>query len=593
MQELFKDTRTNASLRDALLLWQLSKPYYLRLLLALLCSAVLSAINGAIAWSVKPAVDTAFSDTSSVSPYLLPLGVFLLFVLRGLFAFANNFLMSSIGAKLVKNIRQALFEKLLSLPVSYFANNSSANVLSKILNDIGTLHSAVAYTIKDFIVETATVIVLAGVAFYRRWDLALLCFIVIPAIAYSIESFGKRMKKTSSLTRTLIADITKVAQESIQGIRIIKAFTMQSFFSQRHDAVNTEHYRNTMRETRINEWASALSDIFAGIGVAIIVYYGGYLIISKAMTPGDFFSFITAVLLMFTPLKRLSRVNNNFQIARTVLDRLREVFLIGSERLGGEAIANAGDVRLENVTFRYPNSDKDALKNISLHIKQGQSVAFVGYSGAGKSTLVDLILGFWQVQSGKIYIDGKDINTIDLNQYRLKVGYVSQDVFLFDDTVWANIKAGKPDATEQEVIEASKLAYAHEFIMDLPQGYDTIIGERGVRLSGGQKQRLTIARAILRNPQLLVFDEATSSLDTDSEQKVQLAIDSLIAGRSTIIIAHRLSTIKRVKTIYVLSSGEIVQAGSYDELLSQDGIFKQLHRLQSLDKTTKIQSEVS
>ena len=300
----------------------------------------------------------------------------------------------------------------------------------------------------------------------------------------------------------------------------------------------------------------------------------------RKITPGDFISFIAAVGLMFTPLKRLSRVHNNFEQGRTAIERIREVVSVEPERQGEGDAALRGDIVFENVSFRYPLSRNDALHNVNLSVRRGEIIALVGYSGAGKSTLVDLVAGFWLPTSGTIYIDGMDLRTISLHSLRKHIGSVTQDIVLFDDTIRGNILFGRPGAPEEEVMEAARAAFAHEFIMELPEGYNTMIGERGVRLSGGQKQRITIARAIIRNPTILILDEATSSLDTESEQQVQKALEKLMSGRTTIVIAHRLSTVQRADRIVVMSGSRIIQEGTHDELLCRGGLYKELYSLQ-------------
>jgi subfamily B ATP-binding cassette protein MsbA len=565
---------------DLFIFWDLSSPYAWRLLAAMLCGLILSGINGAIAWSIQPVTDSLFAEKSSGFLLLLPLGVIALFSMRGLFTFFTNYLMGSIAAKIVKSIRQGIFKRLLTLTVSFHNKTSSGSVVSKLLNDLGLLQNTVAFTIRDFFVQGCTVIVLAVVAITRRWDLALLSFIVVPLIIFGIGKFGKRMKKTGMNTRLLIAKITSILHESLQGIKIIKAFTMEKEMSKRHEAVLTDHYRSTMRETRINESSSLMAEVLGGIGIAIILLYGGHLIISDKMTPGSFFSFVAAILMMYTPLKRLSRVFNNFQQGRNVIERIKDIVVVAPEKKGGLQKEIKGHIVFENVSFKYPSAEGYALKDINIEIMPNEIVALVGYSGAGKSTLADLISGFWYPTDGNIYIDGINIKDLSLNSLRTHIGVVTQDVILFDDSIKANILFGSPDATEQQVVKAAKDAYAHEFIMELPEAYETRIGERGVRLSGGQKQRISIARAILRNPSILILDEATSSLDIESEQKVQKALEKLMEGRTTIVIAHRLSTVRKATRIVVMSRGRIIQQGSHEELLMQGGLYQELYNMQ-------------
>jgi len=580
IEEIFKKYQSGSLRNDVSIFWQLSTPYLWRLLAAVVCSLILSGINGAIAWIIKPVLDTLFIKKSSTFLFLLPFGIIILFFMRGAFTYITNYLMSSIGAKIVRSLRQGIYNKLLFLPLSFYGKTSSGSVVSKSLNDMEILNLTVAHTIKDFFVAGGTVIALAIVAVIRKWDLALLSFIVIPLIVYGISKFGVMMKRVSMNTRKLISKITTILHESLQGMKIIKAFTMEEEMNKRHEKALAEHYRNTMREVRINESSSLLTEVLGGFGIAIILFYGGHLVISDKISAGSFFSFIAAILMMYTPMRRLSRINNDFQQARNVMERIKEIIVVESEKKGGTERTIKGHIVFENVSFKYHSAESYVLKDINLHINPGEVIALVGYSGAGKSTLVDLIAGFWYPYKGKILIDGTDTRDLSLKSLRGHIGIVTQDIVLFNDTVEANILFGRPDAAKAEVIEAAKAAYAHEFIMELSDGYETKIGERGIRLSGGQKQRITMARAILRNPSILILDEATSSLDTESEQKVQKALEKLMEGRTTIVIAHRLSTVLKATKIIVMSRGRIIQHGSHEELLLAGGLYQELYAMQ-------------
>ncbi len=581
MERIFRKQSSKSWLSDAYTVWRLTIRHLDRLIVASVCGIILSTINGAIAWLVKPSMDSLFVQKNQTIIYLLPIGVFLLFLLRGIFTFTNNFLMSSIGAKIVKELRQAIYQKLLRLPMSFYIEKSSSSLISRIFNDINGLEGSIAAVTKDFFVQSVTIIVLAGVALYRRWDLALLSFVVIPLVAFSSERFGKLMKRVSMKTRKLISTVTKVVQETITGIKVVKAFTLEEQMSKRCEKAVTEHYRNVMREVRVNEFTTIVMEVLAGFGIAIILWYGSYLILNSKMTVGEFFSFTAAVLMMYTPLRRITKVNNRFQKIRTAFHRIREIFVYNDEKGGTiEKEHLKGDIEYKNVTFYYPQSKEPVLKDVSFEVKPGERLAIVGFSGAGKSTLVDLMLGFWTEHDGKILIDGLDIREYSLKYLRAQIGIVSQDIILFDDTVKNNILFGKPDATDEDIVKAAKAAYAHEFIMEMPKGYETHIGEKGIKLSGGQKQRIALARTILKNPKILILDEATSSLDADSEAKVQQALDALMPGRTTIIIAHRFSTIQKVDRILVLEKGEVIEYGSHEELLKNEGIYYKLYKAQ-------------
>jgi subfamily B ATP-binding cassette protein MsbA len=580
IEELFRKTRAGTVKADISLLWNLSRPYFKVLAAAALCGLILSGLTGAIAWLIEPVMDSVLVKKSYGFLLLLPFGIIGLFMLRGVFTFLTNYLMNSVGAKIARSLRDRIYRKLLVLPLSFYHATSSGSVISKMQNDIEVLNRIVAQTVKDFFVEGGTVIVLAAVAIIRKWDLALISFIVIPLIIYGIGWLSNLMKRISARTRILISEVTVILHESLQGIKIIKTFTMEKAMAKRYHIALQEHYRNIMREVRTDEFSRFLAEALGGIGVAIIVFYGGHLIISEQISPGSFSSLAVAILLMYTPLKRLSKVVNNFQQARTVFERVREIFIIDNEAQGGIEKDIRGRIVLNNVSFRYPGSEHFALKNVNLEIEEGKVTALVGHSGAGKSTLVDLIAGFWYPTEGNINIDGVSTRDLQLKSLRKHLGIVSQDIVLFDDTIKENIRLGRPDATGSEIIAAAQAAYAHEFITEMPEGYDTNIGERGVKLSGGQKQRITIARAILKNPPILLLDEATSSLDMESELRIQKAMETLMTKRTTIVIAHRLSTVKRASRIIVLNRGVIVQQGTHEELLKEGGLYHELYNMQ-------------
>ncbi|HJP17032.1 MAG TPA: ABC transporter ATP-binding protein [Nitrospinota bacterium] len=579
MKNIFKEVSPKQWKNDFYTIKELTKSHYLRLALACVSGLFLSSINGAIAWYVKPVLDGLFVERNNALLMVLPIGVFFLFVLRGLFAFSNNYLMFSIGAKVVREFRHLIFEKILRLPMSFFSQKSSGSIISKVLNDMKILEGLIAHTAKNFIVQSTTVVILSFVALYRRWDLALISFSVVPVVVLVFDRFGKRMKKTSATTLTLISNVTEIIHETLSGIKIVKAFTMEKEMSTHNKHSVSEHYRNVMREVRIGEFTTVCMEIIAGAGVALILWYGSYLILSKQLSVGAFFSFVTAVLMIYNPLKRLSQVNNNFQRIRSALHRIKEIFILEDEQDGTiEKDVICGSVFYKNVSFRYPESKEMVLNNINLELLQGETVAIVGYSGVGKSTLADLLLGFWKSYDGEILIDGINIKDFSLQNLRSHIGIVSQDIILFNDTAKNNIKFGKPDASDEEIIEAAKRAYAHDFINEMPQGYDSNVGERGIKLSGGQKQRISLARAIIKNPKILVLDEATSLLDADSETKIQRAMESIKTGRTTIIIAHRLSTVQKADRIIVMDKGAIIQQGKHSDLSQQDGVYQELYR---------------
>lgn len=559
----------------------LVRPYWERLVLAGLCSLAVSGTNGAMAWLVKPAVDKVFVSRDSKFLILISIAVLFVFLGRGVFTFFHSYLMRSVGAKVVRDVRDRLYHHMLYLPLQFIHRDSTGAMVSRMINDAGFVQGLLSYTIKDLFVETGTIIVLIAIALYRRWDLTLISIVILPFAFYLVGRIGKRLKRVSERTQEKISNLTEMITEGFSGNKIIKSFCTEETEASRFREKNQDFYRELMRSTRLIEAASLLMEFVGGAGIAFVLFYGGNLVIKGSITAGDFFSFLAAIFLIYTPARRLASANSALQQARAPLERIEKLLKEGTEDEGKINLESFRDeIVYENVSFRYPDTDEDAISNVSLKIRKGEIIALVGRSGAGKTTLVDLLPRFYKPLEGKIFIDGIDISDLTLKSLRSMIGIVSQDIILFNDTVRANIAYGSPCATNEEIIAAAKAAYAHEFIVQLPDGYDTVIGERGVRLSGGQKQRLSIARAILKNPPILILDEATSSLDSASEMLVQKALEALMEDRTVIVIAHRLSTVRRATRIVVLDNGRIVESGSHEELLKMGGLYKRLYSLQ-------------
>jgi subfamily B ATP-binding cassette protein MsbA len=567
-------------LEDMKVFFHLLTPHAGIMGLAITISIGLSMVNGAIAWVLKPVMDYIFNNKSEEFLLYLALDIFLLFVLKGVLSYLTTYTMASISSKVVKGLREWIYSRLLIVPMSFYNKNSSGSIVSKTLNDIEQLQRIVALSFKDILVEGSTVLILGFVAIYRQWDLAILSFVVIPMIVYGMYKFGKLIRIKSAKTRRLISNITTILHESIQGIKIIKAFTMEKPMQLRYNTALDDHYKNIMGEVKINELSSFVSEVLGGLGVSIILYYGGKKVVIGAMSIGSFFSFVAALLMVYNPLKRLSRVHNELQQARSVIERLRETAHFEVEKSDGIEMSLQGNIEFKDLTFKYPSTKSNALENINIKINHGEIIALVGRSGAGKSTLADLITRFWEASSGSIFFDDIDLKDISLYSLRKNIGVVTQDVMLFNDTIYANILFGRFEAAKSEVIEAAKAGYAHDFIKGFADGYETIIGERGVKLSGGQRQRISIARAILKNPPILILDEATSSLDTESEQIIQKALEELMEHRTTIVIAHRLSTVQKADRIIVLDNGKILESGTHTELYAKQGLYHKLLNLQ-------------
>jgi subfamily B ATP-binding cassette protein MsbA len=562
-------------------LFRLMKPYWARIILAGIASLAVAGINGGLAYLVKPALDGIFLEKNKTLLLLMPGAILVLYLFRGIFAFIQSYLMRSTGAKAVRDLRDKLFGHVLYLPVKHFKEESSGAILSRVINDIGVLQELLAYAVRDIFVESGTVLVLLSVAFYRRWDLALIAITVLPGAFYAAGRLGKRLKKVSKLAQEKISIITEYLTESFRGIKMIKVFSRENDIATKFMEKNRDFYRETLRSIRLMEFTHLFMEFVGGVGITFIIWYGGRLVVSGTITPGDFFSFLAAIFMVYTPAKRLASANNGIQRARASLERISELEQKAREDQGGVLLPQISKgIEFKNVSFQYPGVSAEVLSDINLTVNKGEVIAIVGRSGVGKTTLIDLLPRFHDPVKGAIYMDGINISTASLNSLRRQIGVVSQDIILFNDSIRNNIIFGKPDATEEEITNAARAAFAHEFILALQSGYDTQIGESGVRLSGGQKQRLSIARAILKNPPVLILDEATSSLDTESEMMVQKALENLMANRTTFVIAHRISTVRNAARIIVLDKGKIIESGKHDELIEKGGMYKKLYELQ-------------
>ncbi|HAM53812.1 MAG TPA: ABC transporter permease [Nitrospiraceae bacterium] len=526
-------------------------------------------------------MDKVFVEKSATSIMLVSIAIMAAFSGRGIFEFFQSYLMTSAGAKVVRDIRNKIYRHMLYLPMSFIHKDSTGAMVSRVLNDAGAVQALLAYTVKDLLVEGTTVVVLICVAMVRRWDLTLISILVLPVAFYFVGRLGKRLKKVSHRTQEKVSMLTETITESFMGNKMIKSFCREEDESVRFRDKNQDFYRELMRSIRINEASSLLMEFVGGVGIGFVVWYGGSLVIQRTITPGDFFSFLAAIFMIYTPAKRLAAAQNALQQGRAPLERIEKVLAEEKETGGTVPLERfEREIVIDNVSFRYDGTDDDALNGITLKVKKGEIIALVGRSGAGKTTLVDLIPRFYLPSEGKIFLDDLDISTVSLRALRSLIGLVSQDVILFNDTVRANIAYANPGASEQDIVGAARAAYAHDFILELPNGYNTIIGERGVRLSGGQKQRLSIARAILKNPPILILDEATSALDTASEMMVQGALENLMNDRTAFVIAHRLSTVRRASRIIVLDKGKVVESGTHEELLASHGVYEKLYHLQ-------------
>ena len=567
------------------------QPYWRRLLVAMVCMGVVSAITAAFALLTKNVLDDIFINKDRFMLTVLPLAIMGLGVVKGAFTFVQGYLMNYVGQRVVANIRERLYNHLQTLSLSFFDRTPTGVLMSRITNDVNSIQGAVSNAVTGMVKDVFTAIGLIGVVFYRDWQLALVAILVFPLAVYPFVQFSRKLRKISKRTLETMAYISTFLQETIFGHRIVKAFNMEAYENRRFKDANERYFKYLMKRVKIRALSNPIMEWLAYIGIGSFVWIGGYRVISGAMTVGDFFSFLTAMALLYDPMRGLSKVNLLIQEGIVAASRVFAILDLKPEVTDSPDAqvlpAFSRKIEYRNVSFRY--ADEMILKRINFTVKPGEKVALVGSSGAGKTTLVNLLPRFYDVTKGKILIDGMDIRHATLKSLRGQIGVVAQQTLLFNDTVRNNIAYGRPDIPGEEAIKAATMADAHDFIVKLPQGYDTVIGEQGVRLSGGQRQRISIARALLKNAPILILDEATSSLDTESEREVQGALDRLMEKRTVLVIAHRLSTVRNVDRILVLSEGRIVEEGVHKELMAIGGEYKKLYELQFQDEDRPLQ----
>ncbi len=556
------------------------RPRLRTMALAFLLMVVSAAMTGAMAKMMEPIIDRVFTDKDA--GMLIPVAavVFSVFTLRGLATYGHTVLMSRMGQRIVSDIKRDMFAHLVNADLSYFHGQKSGQLLSRFISDTAMIRTAVTESMTGLGKNSMTLLFLIGVMFYQDWKLTVASLFVFPAAAYVMTRLGKKLRRVSTSMQVEMGTLTGMLGQAFQGSRHVKAYGMEEFEKSRINVI-IENIFNLMCKTfKVSAVASPITEILSGVAVVTIVIYGGMQVLEGTSTAGKLFSFITAFLLAFEPMKRLAKLNNVMQMGLAAVDRLFQLLdiipQIGDRPDAVELHVKSPEVSFEDVGFVYPDGTV-ALDHVSFVAPAGKTVALVGASGAGKSTILNLIPRFYDITSGAIRIDGQDIRNVTLKSLRGAMALVSQEVAIFDDTVRDNIAYGTMGATEEQIIEAAKMAAAHEFIMELPEGYDTRVGENGVKLSGGQRQRLSIARAMLRNAPILLLDEATSALDTQSERLVQTALERLQKGRTTIVVAHRLSTIMEADIIYVLDDGHIVESGNHAALVAKNGAYARLY----------------
>lgn len=566
------------------------KPYWKRGLAAGICTIIAAGGTAYLPFVIKDMVDQVLSEKNTTMLNWIVLSIIVVFVIRGIAYYGQSYLMNYVGQRVIIDIRKAVFEKLQRLSMSFYDKHKTGTVMSYVTNDVSALQSAMVDNVVEMITETVILVASIVMMIYLDWKLFLVTFATFPVVLFFIDSFGKRIRKSGSRIQEAAADITSVLQEVASSPRVIKSFVREGYEVDRFDKENMNNFRANMKYAQLSSTLTPTIEFVAAVGVSIILWYGGNSVINGSITAGSLVAFLTYAVNISNPIKRLSRVIGNIQKALAAAQRVFDVLDL-PEDIKNAPDAKAlpkvkGDVRFNDVSFAY-NENEEVLSHVSFEVKPGEMVAFVGPSGAGKSTVASLLPRFYDAINGSITIDGQDIRKVTLDSLREQVGIVPQETVLFNGSVYDNILYGRLDATREEVEAAAKAANAHDFIMQLPDGYETMLGDRGMNISGGQRQRISIARAILKNPQILILDEATSALDTESERVVQEALDRLMVGRTSFVIAHRLSTIKNADKIMVLEKGQLIEQGNHDELMAMDGLYAHLYKIQYRSKEAK------
>lgn len=566
------------------------KPYMHRLIFAMFCTIMAAAGNLYIPWIIKDMIDEVLADKNGTMLNWIAASIIAIFVVRGLFWYGQNYLMSYVGQSVIIDIRAAVFKKIQRLSVSFYDKNKTGTIMSYVTNDVNALQSAMVENTIEMITEGFILIGSVVAMIYLDWRLTLFTVCTFPVVLWFMEFFGKKIRKTGGRIQECTADITSVLQESVASARVIKSFVREDYEVDRFDVENRANFRANMKNAQLMATLTPVVELVAAIGVTMIIWYGGNNVINGTITAGSLVAFLTYAVNISNPIKRLTRVIGNIQKALAAAQRVFMIIdmpeEIAESRDAKQLPEVIGKVEFQNVSFAY-NDKGNVITDLSFSVKPGEVIAIVGPSGAGKSTIANLLPRFYDVNKGDIKIDGHSVREVTLDSLREQVGIVPQETMLFNGSVYNNILYGRLDATKEEIEAAAKAANAHDFIMQLTDGYETKLGDRGVNLSGGQRQRIAIARAILKNPRILILDEATSALDTESERVVQEALDRLMVGRTSFVIAHRLSTVKNADKILVLEKGNLVESGTHDELLALDGLYAHLYKIQYRNKEAK------
>ena len=567
-------------------LFQYLRPYLSKVILAICFSVIVGAISTSPIPIIQKTFDKIFVEKDFFMLKVIPLVLIGLFLVKGVLTYAQNLIIFGISWELVVSVREKLFAHIHRLPYLFFEKNETGHLISRIINDVSVMQSSTTRLMKEFMQNGAMAIGLLFWLFYLKWKWAIIAIVIFPLMAFPVANISRKLKKYSHKGQEILAHVNSTILESFSGIKIVRAFGLESVEMEKFNH-HSENYLKVMKKNvKYDEIVSPLLEFLGVVSAAVVLWYGGHQVLAGEVSQGTFIAFVVAMFMLYGPLRLLFKIYSKVQIALAGAERVFAILDQEEERAdeGNQELVEFKDqIVFQKVSFRYPSRDAMVLKEIDVTVKKSEILAIVGMSGAGKTTLVDLLFRYFNVTSGKILIDGKDIREYRLQALRENMALVTQETFLFNDTIWNNIAFGKADASREEIMQAAKAAHVDFFVKNMDDGYETMIGERGVKLSGGQRQRVSIARAILRDAPILVLDEATSALDSESEKLVQDALHNLMEHRTTFVIAHRLSTIQNADRIIVLDKGEIVESGTHEYLLSNSGLYQKYFEMQMFD----------
>ena len=563
------------------------KPYWLHIIGAIVSMLIVSACN-VVVIPIVSKFSQAIGSKNFLIINLAILGAVVAYFIRGLFTYAQIYLMSFASQRVCTDLQIKIYKHLQDLSLDFFAKWRTGDMISRVLGDITTIKNSTIDVVTQLFPNAVTLVGVIGYLLYLNWRLTIVTIIILPILSLAITKFGGEMRKFARLSRRKAADITSILQETLTGVKVVKSFTMEKHEIKRFADETEQSFQFSMKEQQIDATLKPLLNFLQALAMVPVIWFGAFEVVSGRLDTNSLIAFVAGIALIAEPTISLSKINLVIQRSLSAIERIFEVIDIAptvKEAPNAKELPPVrGKIEFKNVSFQYEKGEGNVLKKINIEVSPGEVIAVVGPSGAGKSTFVNLIPRFYDVSEGAIYVDGHNQKEVTLYSLRKQIGIVPQETILFSGPLKDNISYGKVDATEEEIIAAAKMANAHDFIINFPEGYETSVGERGVRLSGGERQRIAIARAILRNPKILILDEATSSLDTESERLVQSAMDRLMVGRTTFVIAHRLSTIQHADRIIVINKGEIVEEGRHEDLLTRGGLYKRLYDMQFMDE---------